>query len=331
MSKKTSSSLAVIIPAYKDLFIKQAIESIKRQTIMDFSLYIFNDGSPYNLDEVIGSSIYDSKIKNIKYIKYNNNLGKECLSAAWNRCVLETTEDYIWLFSDDDIADDNCVENFQKHLQIYPNYDVYRFNNIIINHNDEIISKQSNHPSVESAFAYSISRLHYERRTFLPDHVFSRSSFNREGGFKNFPLGWYVDDAAWISFSRYTGISTIPGSVVKWRSGLINISSDHDKKTQARKAEALRSYFSWLISEFNEDEKLEELKKAMLYHLSFNKEYFSIPLRDKIKFLGKEYLPVRTNIITRILYFIVIYIKFNIVAAIKWINSKFKTLRALFY
>ena len=45
--------LAIVIPAYKSTFLKSTLESIARQTCKDFTVYIGDDCSPYNLECIV--------------------------------------------------------------------------------------------------------------------------------------------------------------------------------------------------------------------------------------------------------------------------------------
>ena len=102
-------SLAIIIPAYKDTYLRETLDSLVSQTINDFVVYIGDDCSPYNLKSIVNE--YECKL-NIVYVRFDNNLGGQSLVAQWNRCVAMSKEKYIWLFSDDDLLPPNAVERF---------------------------------------------------------------------------------------------------------------------------------------------------------------------------------------------------------------------------
>lgn len=42
--------LAIIIPAYKPRFLRETLDSIAKQNNHDFTVYIGDDASPYQLD-----------------------------------------------------------------------------------------------------------------------------------------------------------------------------------------------------------------------------------------------------------------------------------------
>ena len=127
--------LAIIIPAYKSKFLRQTIDCLVNQTNQNFNLYIGDDNSPFNLKEIVND--YNDKLT-ITYHRFSNNIGGKNIVNQWNRCVeLIKDEKWIWLFSDDDIADTNCVETFYKTIKMdAEKYDVDRFNTRVIDDNN---------------------------------------------------------------------------------------------------------------------------------------------------------------------------------------------------
>ena len=109
---KKQNNLAIVIPAYKATFLAAALDSIAAQTCKDFTLYIGDDHSPNNLEEIVGR--YREKI-NLVYKRFDNNLGGKDLVAQWERCIdMTQDEEWLWLFSDDDVMEPSCVENFYR-------------------------------------------------------------------------------------------------------------------------------------------------------------------------------------------------------------------------
>ena len=53
---------SILIPAYKETFLKECIDSILNQTYSDFEIIIVNDNSPYKLDDII-HTYNDSRIR----------------------------------------------------------------------------------------------------------------------------------------------------------------------------------------------------------------------------------------------------------------------------
>ena len=209
MSQNTQ--LAIIIPAYKATFLSAALDSIAAQTCQDFTLYIGDDCSPYNLEDIVNQ--YRDNIK-LVYHRFETNLGGKDLVAQWERCIAMTQgEPYLWLFSDDDIMEPKCVEAFFSAL-------------------DETNS-------------YYKEKLIGSYMSLVVENIFSRDIYDRCGGFENFDLAWGSDTATWSIFSKERGMYTISGPYVLWRSSSENISPDFSPAIVERKAKALVEFFKW--------------------------------------------------------------------------------------
>ena len=107
--------MAIIIPGFKREYLKQTLNSIFSMKKIELAnVYVFDDNSPNELYEICNH--YENK-DNFKYHRYNENYGGKDLVAQWNRCVRDTKENWVWLFSDDDIVTENCLVNFFESLK----------------------------------------------------------------------------------------------------------------------------------------------------------------------------------------------------------------------
>ena len=101
--KKT---LAIVIPAYKIQYLNDTLESLANQTCLRFNVYIGDDCSPNPIRDIVEP--FFNRIE-VSYIRFDTNLGGRSLVQQWYRCVNLTFEDYIWLFSDDDVLPNDAV------------------------------------------------------------------------------------------------------------------------------------------------------------------------------------------------------------------------------
>lgn len=217
--------LGIIIPAYKATYLQYTLDSIANQTAKNFDLYVFNDNSPEDLGIIIRK--YSSIIN--EYISFEENWGGKNLVAHWNRCLANVNNEFIWMFSDDDILDAECVEMFYKTIENSVE-DVYRFNTTIIDGFGGLVLDNPPHPVLEDSKRFLIDRLYRKRNSYLPEYIFRRSMFLAKGNsFVYFPLAWNSDDATWVKLGLDKGIRTISKAQVHWRgrSG-DNISSKQD-------------------------------------------------------------------------------------------------------
>ena len=264
--QESTSELAIIVPAYKATYLKAALQSIAAQTDKRFMVYVCDDSSPEDL-EVIYASIFPNS-SNSKFIRFPTNLGGQSLVAHWNRCVEQTKgEPWLWLFSDDDLMDPDCVASFHRRREQLDS-DVYRFDTLIIDGYDNVTTINPPHPMVEPPLTFAYHRMSFQRNSFAVEYITSRKAFLREGGFVAFPVAWCSDDASWVAFAGNQPIVSIPGARVKWRCSDLNISGSPKRNTM-EKIEALVLYSKWLDERVNnatgESEQLIKVALPRLY------------------------------------------------------------------
>ena len=276
-----SSDLVIVIPFYKKRFFEQTLDSLARQTCRRFTVFIGDDASPDEPTDIIRGV---EKVLSIRYKRFQDNLGRFSPARHWNRCVLETDSEWVWLFSDDDIADPLCVESFSRELKEAPHFDLYRFQKGIVDDDGCERGCPLQPPPVESAEDLVLSRFVKARSMTIPEHIFSRKAFDREAGFVDFPLAWCSDDATWAAFARVTGVKTIRGGRVLWRTGRLNLSARN--QNTSLKVEAFELYLKWLQSNFRGVEFQSALKAASRewfpYGFSLLGDF--VPLRALLRF-----------------------------------------------
>lgn len=243
------SSLAIIIPYFKKDFFEHTLASFSQQTCMDFTLYIGDDCSPYPIDDII--STYQRKL-NIVYHRFDDNMGGISLTKQWERCVNLSNEEWVWLFSDDDIVDPNAVEVFYNSIE--QDNLLYKFNTLVIDENGErnptlkrfdAINRVENYISSDSFISNRLQS--YGFRSFAVEYIFHRGLFSKHG-FIDFPLAWNSDDATWLQFSISNGRKIkMLDAKVHWRLSNANISSDTVSLPVVRKKmQATLLYIKWL-------------------------------------------------------------------------------------
>jgi glycosyltransferase involved in cell wall biosynthesis len=273
----TKSKLAIVIPAYKSIYFDQMLLSIVNQTNKEFTLYIGDDCSPDNLYNIIGK--YDGIIP-IVYKRFDVNLGGKDLVAQWERCIdLVGDEEWIWLFSDDDLMDPNCVQSFYDTLDRFPDFDLFHFRIKKINENNNIIGSEYFYPAVLTSDEFLMQRLQRKILSFVIEYVFRKSLFYERGRFHNFDLGWGTDDATWIELSNNKGIRNIDNAKVYWRESPFNISPNYrDKDIIIRKFNAQIEFADWVCKKARQNEiKIESV--LLNHHLE---KWFLKNIKQKI-------------------------------------------------
>lgn len=236
-------SLAVVIPAYKAEFLREVLESIATQSCRNFQLYVGDDASPENIRDIVRQ--FSGELP-IQYHRFPKNLGGLSLAEHWRRCIALSREPWIWLFSDDDLMEEGCVEAFYSELEATSaRHELYRFNTYSINARSRVISENAQHPQNESGPDFLVSRLRGGRTSTAQELVFSRSAWEAVGGFPDFPLGWASDDAFIATLGTRKPIRAVPGPRLKWRLSGKNISTDNSFAMAIQKLQACRKFVEW--------------------------------------------------------------------------------------
>lgn len=81
MSEGRMKKLAIVIPAFKPMFLGESLKSIANQTNKNFKLYIGDDGSRDNLKEIVG---LHTEGLDVYYQYFERNLGGKIWLATGN-------------------------------------------------------------------------------------------------------------------------------------------------------------------------------------------------------------------------------------------------------
>ncbi|TLX73955.1 glycosyltransferase family 2 protein [Labilibacter sediminis] len=258
--------LAIIIPAYKRDFLEETLESLSEQTDKRFRVYIGDDNSPFNLEEVVER--FKGRI-DYTYKKFKENLGGESLVAQWHRCIkLAEREKWIWLFSDDDIMEKNCVEAFYKELLANNKIKLFHFDVKIVDKDNKFLNKAQEFPEKLSPSEFIKGKISGNLSSFVVEYIFEKEFFWNNGGFVNFDLAWNSDDATWYQLSKGGGVHTIKCANVHWRSSGVNISRiSKDSLIVQRKLNADIEFSDWLVTDIKSTSKLKSFVISLRLYL----------------------------------------------------------------
>ncbi len=258
-------SVAIIIPAYKDAFLRETLESISKQSCKDFIVYIGDDCSPYSLYDIVQT--YADKI-NIVYHRFEENMGGKDLVGQWTRCVaLSKDEPLIWFFSDDDVMPSDGVERIKQAAQTRDiNNCFFRFPLEVIDAKGRVLIKSRPMEDTISAFQFMLEKLDGKIDSAACEYVFSRTIYNETGGFVNFPIAWCSDDASWIKFAEATGITTLKGKPVGWRN-VEGANISNSSRYNTLKAEATALFIDWLHQFYGKRLNNPAVQKALRHYV----------------------------------------------------------------
>ncbi|MGB4722635.1 MAG: glycosyltransferase family A protein, partial [Defluviitoga tunisiensis] len=105
--------ITIIVPFYNSgKYIKNSVESIKKQTSQNFEVLFINDGSTDNSKGILKELLIDCDI-NYRIIDKEN--GGE--STARNLGIKEARGDYVFFFDSDDFIDDELITEITNKLK----------------------------------------------------------------------------------------------------------------------------------------------------------------------------------------------------------------------
>lgn len=243
--------LAIVIPAYKPAFLRAALDSIAAQTDRRFRVYVGDDAGPPEVGEICAA--FTAAGLDLRYERFEHNLGRRSLTAHWNRCVRLSSEPWVWLFADDDVMEPECVATLLRALEEGAEEALLRFDTTVIGADDQVWAENPPHPPVESGVDFIYDRLLGRRNSYVVEYVFRRDAFDRAGGFPAYPVAWCADDAAWFLFSRASHprdarIRTLGGAKVRWRASGLNITDDK-RRNQREKLTAAVQFLRFVDAE----------------------------------------------------------------------------------
>lgn len=229
--------LAIVIPYYKITFFEETLNSLANQTNMNFKVYIGDDASPEDPKSLLKSYHH---CLDLKYERFDNNLGASSLVQHWDRCIKMTDgEEWLMILGDDDVLNHNLVESFYDQLPDFGGRtNVVRFASRIIFEKGDETSEVFKHPKWENPAKAFFRRFKGETRSSLSEYIFRKYSYLKHG-FKAFPLAWHSDDCAWLDFPEDKDIYCINESEVHVRLSGKSISGKEDNLRLKSKAKIM--------------------------------------------------------------------------------------------
>ena len=232
--------VSFVLPAYKANYLREAIQSILNQKYTNFELIIVNDASPQNIEDIV----FSFNDKRIKYYKNDENIGGGDLVKNWNLCISYAQGDFIVLASDDDLYMPGYLETMIDLYNRYPHVDLYHCRIRYIDFKGDFIAYSQPAAEYETTSDFIYQRLFYNRKQAAPEFMFKKKAIERIGGFVDFPIAWYSDDATWNALSiNGVAYSSIP--LLNFRLSGLNLSTFKIKPRE--KLLALKMYKKWIV------------------------------------------------------------------------------------
>ncbi len=288
---KNSPAISFILPAWKSVYLAQAISSIKEQTCPDWELVVVDDCSPEPLREIV-TSFEDARIR---YVRNEKNLGGDNLVRQWNPSITFAQGDYIVLAADDDLYKPTFCEEVIRLAGKYPQVDLIHSSVEQINERGEHLWDDSILPEFTSKYEYINWWLTGRSFTCIGNFAFRRSALLAAGGFLDFPCAFGSDIATPIMLSQ-NGVANVQAMLFCFRQSAQHLSSDRSRFSEKLEAISLLSEFLRGIcyeepdnpadKEFYSIVKEDYLHKKCVYDY-FNLVIQYLPLRELIPYLKR--------------------------------------------
>lgn len=231
--------ISVVLPAYKTDFLEESIRCILNQTYRDYEFIIVNDNPGSKVREIV-QSFNDERIQ---YYENPENIGCKDLILNWNKCLSRCSGEFVLFASDDDSYDVDYLQTMIGLARKYPKADLFHCRIRYVDSKGEIIQLSQPAAEYESCVDFVYQRLFWRRKQALQEFFFRRDAIESVGGFVNFPLAWYSDDATMSLLAR-NGVGYCSKDMFHMRMSGQNISAGDTHVID--KIKAMKQYVAWM-------------------------------------------------------------------------------------
>ena len=253
------TKFSILIPAYKVLFLKEAINSIVGQTYKNWELIIVDDCSPNDLKSIVDE--FDDL--RIQFYRNERNCGAINVVDNWNKCLSYASGDYVICMGDDDILPPTSLERYNDLICKYPDIKVFHGRTELIDENNKSIALMEPRDVEES----SLSLIYYRwkgRYQFIGDFCFETKALRNLGGFYKLPMAWGSDDISVVRQAALGGgIINSNEILFKYRDNRLSISNSG---SLLKKLDAIYLEETWYEAFLN-NYKLKGDSDSIFYHL----------------------------------------------------------------
>ncbi|MBP6378071.1 MAG: glycosyltransferase [Kaistella sp.] len=272
--------LTIIIPYYKISFFKETLQSLERQTCKNFKLFIGNDASPENPENLIKETL---KTTAFNYKEYTENFGFQNLVKQWERCIQDCgITEWFQILGDDDVISENFVKEFYNNIEVIDSErsNVIKYSQRWIDESGKPFKEYSVQPKLLSALENWKEKYIKGQRSSLSEHIFRKSAYEKVK-FRHFPLAWGTDDLAVFEISGTAPVYFISDAKVEVRISSQSISGSGELYLEKqRHAISFETYF---------------INK---YHQQLPKEFISDKINQQINFaFHHRYSDLKLNLV----------------------------------
>lgn len=231
--------ISFVMPAFKKVFLREAIGSIVKQSYPNWELVVVDDYSPDDLKSIV-DSFNDNRIR---YIRNDHNIGGTDLVAQWNHSISFAKGDWLILAADDDIYRPHFCETCIDLANKYPQVDLIHASVEQIDEKGRHLWDDSILPEYTSRYEYLNVWLRGISFTCIGNFMFRRKVLIDNGGFINFPCAFGSDIATPIR-QAFNGVANTQEMSFCFRQSSQHLSADTSRFKE--KLEAISSLSEWI-------------------------------------------------------------------------------------
>lgn len=235
---------SILIPAFKQKYLHEAIASCLSQTYNDFEVIVVDDASPEDLKSVI-DDFHDSRIK---FYRNKNNCGAVNVVDNWNICLSYAHGDYVICMGDDDMLMPHCLEEYVKLFEKYPNLGVYHAWTELIDEFSNMFELQAPRQEWESVYSLIWNRWNGRLNQFIGDFCFDTKLLRQDGCFYKLPLAWGSDDISAVRAALKGGVANTQKVCFRYRVNSNTISNTGNNEIKIEAILQERTWYQELIA-----------------------------------------------------------------------------------
>lgn len=230
--------VSFVMPAYKGLWIRKAIDSILAQTYQNIELIIVDDVSPEDLYSIV-SSYEDGRIR---YHRNSENLGGTSLIRQWEHSLTFAKGEYVVMAADDDVYHPQFTEQAINMVIKYPKCDIVRSRVAQIDEQGALVGIDQAFPAYMSQIEYAFRYRDGSAFICMGNFLFRTEALRRKG-FVDFPCALCSDIATSIDLAR-NGMANVDRMLFYFRQSDVHLSGSTVRNRE--KMEAITLFFDWI-------------------------------------------------------------------------------------
>lgn len=233
-----------LLPTYKATYLAEMLDSIKRQTFLNFKVIVSDDCSPEHIKKEFDTVV--SNDDRFIYRRNDTNMGGKSLVAHWNILLDLCDSPYFILATDDDIYEPEFLERLDKLINKYPEVDLARCRMASYDEKGIEFKWEDECDEIETHKDFLIDHFCKRRLKCISNFIWKTESLKQKGGFVDMPLAWFSDEITSIMMAE-NGCVNSKDVLFHFRDSGINISNSKPTPTSAyKKAIATLRAERWL-------------------------------------------------------------------------------------